>query len=323
MDGYAKLHLREGVIRVSDREGNSLEQTIPDLELLVVIGRGVLLTSAALLTLAQNNIPVVLIDPRAGTASTLFNPVQVGTIETRMKQYECIASESCRTAIVSKIIEAKLRGLYNLIAYEARKKPEFRTDWAQEARAEILASIEEARRATSIDELRTIEAEGSKAAWKALIRMFPNEYGFTGRKPRNGDTINSAIDYAYAVIYGIAAKALVAAGLDPYAGFMHTPRPGRHSLVYDFSEIYKPLAIHAILQASRITRLKTFRGSSRLTPKSLEAITKQLYYKLHTLGEKYYKRKNIWIHPIQEANKIKQVLTKQTIYKPYIYKPPA
>jgi CRISPR-associated protein Cas1 len=118
-------------------------------------------------------------------------------------------------------------------------------------------------------------------------------------------------------------KSLVASGLDPYAGLMHAPKPGRKSLVYDFSEIYKPLAVHAVLQASRIRKLRTFRGSSKLTPKTIEALIKQLYHRLHVLGERYYRRKNIWIHPMNEANKLKQAIVKGVPYNPYTYKPPA
>ena len=92
----------------------------------------------------------------------------------------------------------------------------------------------------------------------------------------------------------ILAKALVAAGLDPYAGIMHTPRQGRLSLVYDFSELYKPLVIHAVIQASRTMTLKQHKQSRRLTSRSLEHLTKYLHYRLQQLNRKTYKRTTIW-----------------------------
>ena len=151
--------------------------------------------------------------------------------------------------------------------------------------------------------------------------MLPDNYNFTGRSPRKGDPINCAVDFTYAVLYGIVTKALVAAGLDPYAGFMHSPRPGKLSLVYDFSELYKPLAIHSVIQASRRRVIKTYRGSARLTPRSIEVLVSQLYHRLHLESEKRYKRKSIWIHPIREAHNFQKALTRKEPYKPYTYNP--
>lgn len=321
VDGAAKVYLREGVVKVSDREGNMEEEPITGLELLVIMGRRILLTSALMLTLASANIPVVFIDPRGGTTATLYDPVQVGNTSIRAAQYRCIDNESCSLQRARELIKSKLAGLRNLVRYELKYHKELRDKEANY----LISLIEEARsntdNARDVDELRVIEAEGSKAAWTILARLFPPSYGFTGRKPRGGDTINSAIDFTYALLYGMLTKALVAAGLDPYAGFMHTHRPGRLSLVYDFSEIYKPLAVHAVLQASRIRRLKTFRSTRHLTPRSVEALVKQLYHRLHVLTEKTYKRKNIWTHMLQEARRLQQAITKNIPYKPYTYTP--
>ncbi|MEM3974876.1 MAG: CRISPR-associated endonuclease Cas1, partial [Ignisphaera sp.] len=95
----------------------------------------------------------------------------------------------------------------------------------------------------------------------------PPEYGFTGREPRKGDVINSSIDFLYTILYGIITKAIVATGLDPFYGLIHVLKSGRLSLTYDISEIFKPLAIHTIIQASRKANLRTLRGSRMLTPK--------------------------------------------------------
>ncbi len=321
VDGVAKVYLREGVVKVVDREGNTEEEPVADLELLVVIGRRILLTSALMLTLASANIPVVFIDPRGATTATLYNTIQVGQTAIRAAQYRCIEANPCKLQRAQELIRSKLAGLRNLIRYELKYHREFRDDTMEYLLSVIDSSRINVDGVKDIEELRLVEAEGSKAAWTALSKLFPSHYAFTGRKPRGGDTINSAIDFAYAVLYGMLTKALVAAGLDPYAGFMHSHRPGRLSLVYDFSEIYKPLAIHAVLQASRIKKLKTFRASNHLTPYSIEAILRQLYHRLHVLTEKTYKRKNIWTHMLLEARRFQYALTRNLPYKPYKYTP--
>ncbi len=61
-------------------------------------------------------------------------------------------------------------------------------------------------------------------------------------------TDNSALNYGYGVLYSQVERALVLAGLDPYAGFIHTDRPGKPSLVYDLIEEFRaPVVDRTIL----------------------------------------------------------------------------
>ncbi|MGH2523771.1 MAG: CRISPR-associated endonuclease Cas1, partial [Anaerolineales bacterium] len=48
-----------------------------------------------------------------------------------------------------------------------------------------------------------------------------------------------ALNYGYGVLYGQVERALVLAGLDPYAGFIHVDRPGKPSLTLDFIEEFR------------------------------------------------------------------------------------
>lgn len=44
------------------------------------------------------------------------------------------------------------------------------------------------------------------------------------------------LSFAYSLLANDCAAALTAAGLDPYVGFLHRPRPGRKSLALDLME---------------------------------------------------------------------------------------
>src|SRR5438477_161295 len=58
-----------------------------------------------------------------------------------------------------------------------------------------------------------------------------------GRETRGAvDPLNSALNYGYGVLYAQVEQALILAGLDPYAGFLHADRPGKPSLVLDLIE---------------------------------------------------------------------------------------
>lgn len=305
---------------MTDEENNRIEVSLPDLELVVVVGERVLVTSSALLTLLSNGVPVVFVSGKLDTYGVLYDPIQVGTVNTREVQYRCFSSEHCKVAYAKPIIYSKIRGLYNVLRYEYKYYNDLMVNY-EDNKIKLLEVMESIEKAKNEDELRTLEVVGSKAFWSVAISLIPAEYGFTGREPRKGDVINSSIDFLYAVLYGIVTKALISNGLDPFYGIMHVTKPGRVSLTYDLSEVFKPVVVHTVIQASRKARLKTLRGSRMLTTRTIEVLTSHLHSRLSREGEKLYKRKSIWILPIREAAKFKDAVMRKFNYEPYIYDP--
>ncbi|MGI6604033.1 MAG: CRISPR-associated endonuclease Cas1 [bacterium] len=50
---------------------------------------------------------------------------------------------------------------------------------------------------------------------------------------------NACLNYGYGILYQQCETALILAGLDIFAGFLHVDRPGKTSLVYDFMEEFR------------------------------------------------------------------------------------
>ncbi|MEM0001211.1 MAG: hypothetical protein QXY82_07885, partial [Desulfurococcaceae archaeon] len=86
-------------------------------------------------------------------------------------------------------------------------------------------------------------------------------------------------------------------------------------------EIFKPLAVHSIIQASRKARLRTLRGSRMLTPRTIEILVGHLYSRLSRESEKLYNRKSIWILPMREVARFKDSILKRFNYEAYTYDP--
>jgi CRISPR-associated protein Cas1 len=87
-------------------------------------------------------------------------------------------------------------------------------------------------------ELLGMEGRAAQTYWEALKRALPLEWqGREGRGAR--DPINAALNYCYGILYGQIERALVLAGLDPYAGFAHVDRPGKPSLTFDAIEEFR------------------------------------------------------------------------------------
>ena len=84
--------------------------------------------------------------------------------------------------------------------------------------------------------------EGSAATiyWQALRETGFLPPSFCQREGRGSVEIgNAALNYGYAVLQSYVWSALDNAGLELYAGVLHTKRPGKPALVLDFMEEYR------------------------------------------------------------------------------------
>lgn len=96
----------------------------------------------------------------------------------------------------------------------------------------------------SIDQLRGVEGLAAHeyfATFDDLILRDKEHFYFTERSRRPPlDPMNALLSFIYVLLQSSCASALHGVGLDPYAGFMHTDRPGRASLSLDVMEELRP-----------------------------------------------------------------------------------
>ena len=87
------------------------------------------------------------------------------------------------------------------------------------------------------------EAVAAAYYWKEL---FPDIADFV--RDRNGVPPNNLLNYAYAILRGIVARALVASGLLPTFGIHHHNRYNAYCLADDIMEPYRPIADKLIIE---------------------------------------------------------------------------
>ncbi|MCH4816224.1 MAG: CRISPR-associated endonuclease Cas1 [Saccharolobus sp.] len=267
-----------------------------DLDMLVIVGSEVVIDSGTLLFLSSINAPVLIHGKRYDVV--LVPPFLTSISEIRKAQYNI--SDSQGLFIARSFIEGKIKGMYNVAKY-----------FSYIHKVDISnVGVSKINEVKDIDSLRLVEAELSKDMWEELRKFLPKE--FPGRKPRNEDPINRSIDYVYSLIYGLCTHALLSAGLDPYYGFMHRNYPGRVSLTYDFSEMFKPFAVHVVISSVNKFSIDIDR-KGYLESKSLVTITRNFY-------EMMSKRKLRGVI-YGKANELKKSIVEFKAFSPYIYKP--
>lgn len=109
--------------------------------------------------------------------------------------------------------------------------------------------------ASSVDEVRTIEANAAGRYWSGWNlttwwkdREVPPHWRSFDQRVSHLSTsgryathpVNAMLNYGYAVLAGMLERAIVSRGLDPAMGHLHAPKDGRPSLVYDLMEPLRP-----------------------------------------------------------------------------------
>ena len=90
--------------------------------------------------------------------------------------------------------------------------------------------------------------EGRAAAyyWK---NIFPSLPGFT--RDREGEMPNNLLNYGYAIVRAVVARALVASGLLPTLGIHHHNRYNAYCLADDIMEPYRPYVDEMVINIMR------------------------------------------------------------------------
>lgn len=239
--GYGvKVGYRKGMLVV---EGNGSKNTISlvDLEQVIIVTGGVSITSRAVRAMIEHGVDLVFLGPRGIPLGRVYPPFINRTVNTRRQQYIAY-NNSVGVEVAKAIAEAKIRNQAGLLRRFARGIGDYEL---RELSYRVQGYIDELRRveAARVDEVRkiivTIEAKAARVYWAGVAKLVPGDMGFEFRNQDGVDLFNIMLNYGYGIIYGECWRALVLAGLDPYAGYLHTDRSGKPTLAFDYIEMFR------------------------------------------------------------------------------------
>jgi CRISPR-associated protein Cas1 len=105
----------------------------------------------------------------------------------------------------------------------------------------------------SLDEVLGIEGKAASlyfSNWSLLIKEpLRSDWPFPKRSGRPAsDPVNAMLNYAYALLEADAAKAIIACGLDPHQGFLHSSVRNKPALALDLMEEFRAPIADSIVQ---------------------------------------------------------------------------
>lgn len=247
----------QGRLRVTKEKQRLAEVPLMHLEQVLICSDGVGLSSDVVRACAEEGIAIHFLNGRDGDDyGTLVHSGLTGMALTKRAQLRAYADER-GLALAKAFASGKIQSQANLLRYAAKYRkaadPELH-DTLSLGAIEVLDSLPAIARLAGVltDETRAalMGAEGRAAAryWALVARLIPAELGWPGRETRGAaDRFNQALNYGYAVLRSQVRQALLLAGLEPSAGFLHADRPGKPSLALDLIEEFRQAVVDRTL----------------------------------------------------------------------------
>lgn len=236
----ALASVRAGRVIVKHR--GEVTATVPLERVQAVVAHGnVDLSSGLIRELLWRRLPIIWCSSAGrvvGWASTAYAPN--GSV--RVRQH--VASDSGHLLLARGFIRAKLRNQATLLQRHAKRRDSVRA---------LRELSDEVRDASSLGQVFGIEGTGARIYFTGYPTMFTASArgvvsGFPGRVGRGAvDPLNVLLNYTYSMLTGDCIRALIACGLDPHAGFLHSSGRNKPALALDLMEEFRPVVADSVV----------------------------------------------------------------------------
>jgi len=238
-------------------DGSAYEFPFFRISEVVIASKGISLSSDLVKELCERGIRLSFVESSGRPYAMLCSPILTATVESRREQLLAY-NDSRGLEFARAVVRGKIRNQRHLLLYFAKYLKQ-----SDAARYDIVAGIArklrslevQARRVegASIEERRQelmgLEGVAGRMYWQGVKTVVESKVEFMGRVHQGaGDALNAVLNYGYGILYTHVWGAVVNAGLEPFAGYLHVDRPGKPSLVLDLVEEFRqPVVDRAII----------------------------------------------------------------------------
>lgn len=234
------------------KDGETLEAIpLAKIEQVVLMGRGVQMSTALLVDLVQRGIPVTITNQHGSRRYVTIAdlPSRFGALRTQQMYFvndHVRALEFARSIVRAKLINQ--RWLLGTTKWPA----------APTAITQIDAALASLATVQTIDEVRGYEGAAAAAYFGAWRVSLPPAWGFQVRAYHPPpDPVNALLSFGYTLVLHEVITAITVTGLDQYLGTFHVIEDGRPSLALDLLEEFRPLlADRLVLDLLRSNAIK-------------------------------------------------------------------
>ena len=224
---YLKTKLNQLIIQCPETKKQKGSVPIEDMALLLLDHPQITLSAQLLNKLMGNKVALIHCDNHH-LPNGLMLPMVGHTQLTEHWKHQLVASLPLKKQLWKQTVEAKIENQKALLIKE--KKP-------------VKAMNSYLEKLISGDETN-MEGKAANHYWKYLLDDF--------QRRRFGDTPNNFLNYGYAILRSIIARALISSGLLLAQGIFHKNKYNPYCLADDIMEPYRPFVDKLVLQSIRL-----------------------------------------------------------------------
>ena len=236
---YLSLRNEQLVIRLPEVEKANLPEaikqestrTIPieDIGVMVLDNKQITITQGVLAALLNNTVAVITCDNKRMPTGMLL-PLSGNTLHQERFRNQIEAAVPLRKQLWQQTVKAKI------------ENPAF---CLQKNTSKSFAPLHVLARSVRSDDADNNEAQAAAYYWK---NIFPNLPDFT--RDKEGTPPNNLLNYGYAILRAVIARALVGSGLLPVYGIHHHNRYNAYCLADDIMEPYRPFVDDLVIKTT-------------------------------------------------------------------------
>ncbi len=220
---YLSMKLNQLVIRdpMMKDAGEKEVRTIPivDIGIVILDHKQITITQALIESLLDNNCALITCDSKRMPVGLML-PLYGNTIQNERFRHQIDSSLPLKKQLWQQTIQSKIMNQSALLDRQTKEHHENMVVWAKDVRS---------------GDPDNLEGRAAAYYWK---NIFPQEFNFT--RGQDGAAPNNLLNYGYAILRAIIARAIVSSGLLPTLGIHHHNRYNAYCLADDIMEPYRP-----------------------------------------------------------------------------------
>lgn len=232
---YLSLKMSQLAIRIpgkkesDSQENDDLVRTVPieDIGIVVLDNQQITITQGAMSALLDNNCAVITCGPTHLPVGLML-PLCGNTIQNERFRSQIDASLPLKKQLWQQTVKSKILNQASALEYATGRIHNNMLEWSGDVRSGDPANL---------------EARAAVYYWKTLFEDCPDFI-----RGQFEDYPNIFLNYGYAVLRAVIARALVCSGLLPTLGIHHHNRYNAYCLADDIMEPYRPFVDRLVLE---------------------------------------------------------------------------
>ena len=249
---YLSLRMGQMVIKLPEVESNELlpeimkkqaeiTKPIEDIGVVVLDNRRITITQGLLEALLENNCAVITCDNHSLPVGLML-PLYGNSTQNERFRYQLDASQPLRKQLWQQTIKAKIENQAAVLSACSGMPIKNMKRWADDVRS---------------GDPDNVEGHAAAYYWRYFFNNITGLENFT--RNREGMAPNNLLNYGYAILRAVVARALVTSGLLPTLGIHHHNRYNAYCLADDIIEPYRPYVdelVFAIVKEQGVDNLQ-------------------------------------------------------------------